>query len=675
MISSLILTEDQLRREVEIIGNTGKLVFDMETIPSAPGMDDRGVPARNQALWMGLATKGRTAQIPMGHPIGTKVIGERLDPRTDKNGKVRNFRVPVYERPPEQLDRATVFDIVNPLFADPDIQQGGHGFTFDLATVAKYRGGLIPVGKSVCTIEAHHLTDENRMRYGMKYVTKDLYGYTYDDENVGKTVEKYTLEMVRHYLHCDVKYAWLEWQRCEPLIIEQGLEELWDMECRLTSVLADMRCKGVMIDTKRLDELQIELTALAGERERAVYAAAGKKFNLNSPPQKQAILYKPVSEGGEGLEGWRFTKTGQEKVDLGQTPDHTFYSTDDEALSSYPDNAVARAILDYQETNKVLTTYVIGYKGDPDAKDKPARVFDSIIYPDFVQYAAGTGRFGCREPNLQNVPAPRTTLGKLVRGLFIARPGCILVVADYSQIELVLLAHFIGFGAFWDGFLKGIDPHTMTAAMAMGVDPELLQQQVHGNVLEAKNARNKYGKSINFATVYGAGLKKLASMMGVSYDKARGFKRTYDRNTPEISDYRSEILREARRHSKARTGFPPHTKTLLGRMRRLPMLLAHNEKKRMYAERQAFNHIFQGSSADLTKMAMVRFHERVKEIGKPWHLILTVHDELVVECPEEDAEACCDLLVWAMTGEGIQELVSLPLKVETAIVKNWASAK
>jgi DNA polymerase I-like protein with 3'-5' exonuclease and polymerase domains len=674
MTSNLILDPDALRREVEIIGNVGRFAFDMETIPSAPGMDDRGVPARNQALWIGLATTGRTCQIPMGHPIGTKIIGEALEPRADKNGKIRNFRVPVYEKPPEQLDRGTVFELLEPLFGNPDIEKSGHGLSFDAASVAKYRGGLIPAGRLVCTIEARHLLDEDRLKYGLKYITKSEYGFEYDNENVGKTVEKFPLEMVRHYLHCDVKYTWLEREKLVPQIIEQGLEELWNMECELTRVLSDMRCIGARMDIDRLHELKDEMSVLVGERERKVYAAAGKKFNLNSVQQKQALLYKPKPEG-QGLEGWRMTKGGQAKEKAGQQPDHTFYSTDDEALSSYPDNDLAAAILEYQEANKVYTTYVIGYLGDPDDKDKPARVFDGIVYPDFVQYGAATGRFSCREPNLQNVPRPGTDLGKMVRSLFIPRQGCVFVVADYSQIELVLLAHFIGFGAFWDGFLNGIDPHTMTAALALGIDPASLQQKVNDNDKDAKNARQNFGKSINFATVYGAGLKKLASMMKVSYDRAKMFKRTYDRNTPEISDYRNEVLHQARRHSKARTGFPPHTKTLMGRMRRLPMLLSSEEWKRMYAERQAFNHIFQGSSADLTKMSMVRFHKRVKELQKDWNLILTVHDELVVECPEGEAEDCRDLLVWAMTGDGIQDLVSLPLKVESHIVTNWSDAK
>jgi DNA polymerase I-like protein with 3'-5' exonuclease and polymerase domains len=671
---SIILTPGDLRREVEIIGNEGRFFFDVETVPSAPGMDDRGVPSRNTIMWMGLATKGRACKIPMGHPIGTKVIDYTLDPRVGKDGKTRNFKVPVYERPPEQMTREEVFDILNPLFADPDIEKAAHGATFDAAAVAKYRGGFIPAGKVRCTIEMKHLTDENRLRYGLKWVIKDDYGTEYDDKNAGKEIEKVPFLKAARYLHYDLKYGWLEFEKLRPLIIADGLEELWEMETELTSVLAEMRLTGVPMDVPALDRLRVEMADLVDQRERAVYAALGKKINLNSPVQKQTVLFKPKSEGGQGINPWKLTDGGKKRKEAGQVPDHTFWSTDDEALESFHDNPVVKAILEYQEANKVYGTYVIGYLGDQE-KDKPCRVFDGWVYPDFVQFAAATGRFGCHDPNLQNVPAPRTELGRMVRALFVAPPGYKFVVADYGQIELVLLAHFIGYGAFYDGFLRGIDPHTLTAAMALNQDPVWLQACVEAGDKDAKNARQVFGKSINFATVYGAGIGKLASMMSVSFEQAKGFKKTYDRNTPEVGEYRSEVLREARKHSKKKTGFPPHTRTLMGRMRRVPELMSADDKRRMYAERQVFNAKIQGSSADLTKYAMVRFRRKARELGKDWKLVLTVHDEIVILVREEEAEEARQWLVWAMTGEGIGELVSLPMKVDVHVVSCWANAK
>lgn len=684
--SSIILDPDRLAKEVEYFGNQGKFFFDVESIPSEPGMDDRGVPARNNVTWMGMATHGRVIKIPMGHPIGNEIIGETFEPRLCADGKTRNYRVPLYSKPPEHMNQQQVFELLNPLFADPGIVQIAHGATFDGASVAKYRRSetgkpLVPAGPLVCTIEMHHLTDENQMRYGLKYVTKDKYGFTYDDAQVGKQVEKYRMNVVAQYLHYDLVYGWQEYKRLLPLIMQQDLEELWHWEVELTTVLADMRTTGMAMDEDRLETLRGELSVLVDERERAFYHVAGKKVNLRSPMQLQKFLWMPEKDGGLGLKPWKMTKTGKKKMDIARVqrkkivPDHTFYSTDDEALDSFRDHPVVDALLNYRETNKVYSTYVLGYLGDPDDEDKPCRVFNGIVYPDFVQYGAGTGRFSCRDPNLQNVPRPTgdpDDLGTMIRGLFIARPGNKLIVADYGQIELVLLAHFIGHGMLFDGFLEGIDPHTMTAAMALNLDPKELQARVDSGDKEAKDWRQRFGKSINFATVYGAWIKKLASMMRVSMDEAQVFKDAYDRNTPEIEAYRRLVLQEARRHSMRKTGKPPHTTTLLGRMRRLPELMASDSKLRNRAERQIFNSKIQGSSADLTKMAMVRFYSKKKA---HWTINLTVHDELVIECPEAEVEEARALLMWAMTGEGIQDYVTLPLKVDVHVCNRWSEAK
>jgi DNA polymerase I-like protein with 3'-5' exonuclease and polymerase domains len=521
----------------------------------------------------------------------------------------------------------------------------------------------------------HHLVDENQMRYGLKYTTKDKYGFTYDDASVGKQVEKHRLNVVAQYLHYDLVYGMAEFNRLRPLIIAQGLEDLWQMEMDLTEVLADMRTTGIRMDEDRLEILRADLSVLTEERERKFYSVAGRKVNLRSPMQLQSLLFKPEKEGGQGLKPWKMTKTGKKKKEQGLKPDHTFFSTDDEALEEFGANLVVNALMEYRQTSKVYSTYVLGYLGDPDDKEKPNRVFDGIVYPDFVQYGAATGRFSCREPNLQNIPRPTGSpddLSTMIRGLFIPDPGCKLIVADYGQIELVLLAHFIGHGMHYDGFLQGIDPHTMTAAMALNLEPESLQAAVEAGDKEAKANRQRFGKSINFATVYGAWLNKLASMMSVSFDEAREFKDTYDSNTPEIEAYRIQVLKEARRHSLRKTGFPPHVKTLLGRLRRMPELMSADNKVRNRAERQVFNAKIQGSSADLTKMAMVRFYNVKRE---SWKLVLCVHDELVVQCPENEAEEASAALRWAMTGDGIQDLVSLPLKIDLHVVDRWSEAK
>lgn len=670
MISSnVVLTPDRLHQEIEYFGNQGEFVWDVETIDSQPGADDRGVPVRNVVTWVSMATHGRAIVIPMGHPIGTKVIGQTKEPRVDKNGKTRMFKVPVYEKPPEQLSRSEVMPELNRLFNDPDIVQGAHGATFDAATQAKYNDGHIPSGLIYCTLTARWITNENRRRYGLKYIAKDLYGFQYDDESVGRRVEKYPFNMVGHYAYCDAKVAWLEFLDTREEIERQGLQELWAVESELTSTLSYMRTTGTPIDYDRLLELKDELGIIKNEREAKVYQVLGRKINLNAPRQLQGALFKSKSEGGQGLTPWKLTDGGRKKVEeQGQKPDWTFYATDKEALETFKDkNEFVSSLFEFRETAKVYGTYVLGYLGDENDKEKPSRVFDGRIYPDFVQYGAATGRFSAREPNLQNVPAARTELGKMVRSLFVAAPGRKLIVADYGQVELVILAHLAYTetgkkGALWQGFHAGIDPHTMTAAMVLGKAPEDV----------TKNERQRFGKSLNFAVVYGAGAAKVASMAGVSVKEAKRLLQEYDHQFPEVAALRKLTLKEARSHSLKRDGLPPHSTTILGRMRRLPQLNSKEDGLRMYAERQIFNARVQGSSADLTKMAMNRFM-RLKQDN--WELHLTIHDELVVSAPDEEVESCKKVLLEAMTGPEMQKLLSVPLRADIDAADDWASAK
>lgn len=654
---TVILDAGRLEAERDYFLKQDAFGFDVETTGA-----DRGVPARNTVTWLGLATHGgRTLTIPMGHPIGTRVTGYAREPRQHKNG-VRNYKVPVYEPPPPQLARGEVFDILRPLFTSPQITKVAHGATFDLASIAKYYGGQVIPGPHACTLTMRWILDENRRRYGLKYVTRDVYGYFYDDEDVGKKAESYPFAQVSHYLHCDAKYCWLEYLRLRPEITAQGFEDLYELEMRLLGVLSRMRITGVPVDVPRLEAMRADLTGRAEDLEGKIFAAAGQKFNVNSPVQKQGVLFRAGRHGGQGLRPWKLTAGGRKRADAGERPDHTFYSTDAEALEQFRDNPVVRALLEFQETSKILHTYVLGYLGDPSAKDRPCRVYDSRIFPDFVAYGTSTGRFSARDPNLQNIPRAGTELGTLIRGAFRAEPGHRLIVADYNQIELAVLAHFLGHGKLYDGFHEGIDPHRVTAASVLGIPPaEVTREQ-----------RQKYGKSLNFAVTYGAGIRKVASMAGVTPAEARAILARHDAEFPEIRRYRAKLLARARAHSVRRTGQPPHVETLLGRKRRVPAVNSRDDGVRKYSERQLFNSQIQGSSADLTKLAMVRFgglRENYME------LLLTVHDELVVSAPAEYAERTAEVLVEAMTGEEIQRLVRVPLTADVGIAERWSDAK
>lgn len=650
--SNVVLTPGRLAETVDYFLNEpeGILSFDMET-----SGENRGVPYCNSASWIGLAARGRTAVIPFGHPIGSKIASWTKEPRTDKNGKVRMFKVPVYELPPPQMERDQVFGMLRPLFWSGKVLLGS-GLQFDLATIAKYFGGEIPPGPHCDTIVLRWLIDENRKRYGLKYITKDIYGFSYDDEEVGKCVEKHPFNMVGHYLHCDVLFPLFEYRRLRPLIDEWGLEKVYKLEMDLLPVLARMRLTGMPVDVARLEEMRADLGPRIEQVEGEIYQAAGRKFNINATRQKQEVLYLPKTKGGQGLKPWRLTGGGKERQDLGMAPGITDYSTDAEALESYVGNPVVDALLNYQEWAKLLNTYVLGYLGDPTAKDKPCRIFDGKIFADFVQYGTKTGRFSCREPNLQNVGRPDTELGKLIRGAFIAEPGHKLIVADYEQIELVVLAHYLGQGALYEGFLKGIDPHTMTAALVLGKHPDDV----------TKSERQKYGKSINFAVVYGAGDGKVASMIGCKLAQARAFLDKHEVEFPEIYGFKEFVLDECRRQT------PPHIRTLFGRMRRVPGIHSRDRGMRMYSERQAFNSLIQGTSADIIKLAMIRVAGDMPSWMK---LHLTVHDELVTSAPTGRCDEGKGILLNAMTGPGIGDILRVPLKSDCAIVDRWSAAK
>lgn len=286
----------------------------------------------------------------------------------------------------------------------------------------------------------------------------------------------------------------------------------------------------------------------------------------------------------------------------------------------------------------------------------PMGVWDIEVEGDHSFVTQGFIVHNCRAPNLQNIPTPGTELGKQIRGLWVAPEGQSLIVADYGQIELVVLAHYLGRGNLFDGFFDGIDPHTMTAAGVLGKDPKDV----------TPSERSLYGKSINFAVVYGAGAAKVAAMSESTERQAKQFLAAHEREFPEIYAFKDAVIQ------RAKSRRPAHITTLLGRKRRLPTLFSSDRGLRAYAERQAVNSLIQGSSADLIKLAMVR----VGNIAPDWfRLILTVHDELVALIPEDKGVEAKAIMTEAMLGEGITSLVRVPMKSDIKVVKRWSEAK
>lgn len=647
----VVLTEEHLREVVDYFLQQDAFAFDVESMGP-----DRNVPTQNDVIWLSMATEGMTVVIPFGHPNGDKLIRKAT---RRKNRETNKFEpVPaVFSDPPKQLRRSLVFEVLAPLFMDEEIVKIAHNATFDLISTAKYLGA-VPRGPKHDTIVMQHLLNENLMSKGLKDLIERYWRVKYDFENVGKCVEAHTFGKVAHYAFMDAKYTWLLWKRLLPLIGRDRLEQVFELELNdgktgVIDVLVAMNRAGAPVDEGALRTLQVDLSRRLIEIEADIYRAAGQKFNINSAPQKQKILFDPKAEGGQGLKPIKRTDGGAP-------------STDADTLEHYaPKNRLCQLLLDYAEINKLLGTYVLGYLGEEGNPKKPCRIYDGRIHADLVQYGTVTGRFSCREPNLQNIPRPSTDLGKKIRGLFIAPPGYKMVVADYGQIEMMLLAHFAGPGPLFHGIHNGMDPHSATAAALAGIDPDVFMKMVAAEDPAAKAAR-QVAKGINFAVVYGAGPDKVASMAGITLKEAKRFLEIHQEQFPEIYRLKRRILETAKSRK------PPHIVTLLGRKRRLPTLWSMDKGLRGGAERQAVNSLIQGSAADIIKLAMIRLHD---SLPPEMQLILSVHDELVTLTPEDRAEECAELVREAMLGEGIQRLVNVPLTSDLKIVDRWSEAK
>jgi DNA polymerase I-like protein with 3'-5' exonuclease and polymerase domains len=663
--SHVILDEARLREAVDYLLTQPGFAFDVESQG-----ENRGIPHLCEVSWLGLASDGIAAVIPMSHPVGEQ-IGTRKEPRIyggdgPKAGKTFMATVPVWDDPPPQLRPDIVFEITEPLFMSERLIKVAHGITYDVPAITKYLPEM-PCAPLDDTMVLPWLIDENLRNYALKPMTKRVYGVEYDFENVGKCVESFGFNKVAHYNYMDVLYTWFHYQRCLPQIHALGLDAIHAIEQDLMPAMCAMRLAGQPVDVPKLEALRDTLSARLVDQEGSVYSAAGRRFNINSAPQKQELLFLPKDKGGQGLQPWKLTDGGQKKKDAGEDESHKWYSTDDEVLEGFPRNPLANALRDYGDTHKLLNTYVVSWLGN--GEDKPCQIFSGRIHAGFKQGSTVTGRFSCSAPNLQNIPRPDTPDGKLLRETFIAclddycMPDLngdeVLVVGDLGQIELVILAHLIGYGHLFEGFWNGIDPHTVHAAGVLGKAPEDV----------TKDERQALGKTLGFTIVNGAGPSLVGSMIGGDYKDGLALMKKYDKDFPEVPAFKRKVFEACRDRT------PPHVVSLLGRRRTVPSILSGDRGKRSAAERQVFNSLIQGGAADLIKLGMIRTDDRLQQHVPEAYLTMTIHDELVAVSPRNKAEQVRELMIDGMTGPGIQRYVKVPLTVECSIGERWSDCK
>ncbi len=412
-----------------------------------------------------------------------------------------------------------------------------------------------------------------------------------------------------------------------PKLKEQNMWELFTTaELPLCRVLAEMELAGCRVDARALSDFGELLARRAGELENSIYDMAGETFNINSPKQLGEILF-----GKLGLPHGKKTKTG--------------WSTNADVLEKLRYEApIVGSVLEYRQLTKLKSTYADGLLKalDPDGR----------IRTSFQMTVTATGRLSSTEPNLQNIPT-RTDLGSEIRKMFVPAEGCVLVDADYSQIELRLLAHIAGDAAMQTAFTSGQDIHTATAAQVFHVSPADVTPDMR-----------RSAKAVNFGIVYGISAFSLSQDIGVTVAEAKAYMEAYFATFPGVRKYMDDVVERAKE-----TGF---VETLLHRRRELPELKSSNFNLRSFGERVALNMPIQGAAADIMKLAMIAVWKRLKAEKPQARLVLQVHDELIVECPEADAESVAKLVEEEM--ENVVKL-SVPLTAEAHWGANWLAAK
>ncbi|MCE5252968.1 MAG: DNA polymerase I, partial [Actinomycetia bacterium] len=416
--------------------------------------------------------------------------------------------------------------------------------------------------------------------------------------------------------------------RQEQALREQGMWDLFrDIELPTTRVLIAMEEAGIHLDCYRLEEIAGKVRDQMEELESRIYELAGEEFNLGSSQQLGRVLFDRL-----GLPRQRKTKTG--------------YSTDAKTLEALRDShPIVGHLLAHRELSKLMSTYLLAL---PEVVDPVT----GRLHTTFNQTVAATGRLSSSDPNLQNIPV-RTALGAQIRQCFMAEPGNLLVVADYSQIELRIMAHLSGEPALLESFARGEDIHARTAAEVFG----LAEDQVD-------STHRRYAKAVNFGIMYGISAFGLSQNLGIEREEAAAYIERYFERLPRVKAFIEQTIESAKRQG--------YVATVFGRRRPIPELASGNFQERSLGERLAVNSVIQGSAADIIKVAMVGCHRRLSQGFPGSRLVLQVHDELVFEVPEDQAPSVRDAVVEEMVAAFP---MAPPLGVDAGIGPDWAAAK
>ncbi|ANR72200.1 DNA polymerase I [Prevotella scopos JCM 17725] len=541
------------------------------------------------------------------------------------------FYVPI----PADYEEATKYvQIFKPLYESDKIMKIGQNIKYDYEVLTRY--GVTLQGKMFDTMIAHYLI-QPELHHNMDYMAETLLGYQtiHIEELLGpkgkkqKNMRDLSPTDIYEYAAEDADITLRLKNVLEPRLKELGVEELfWNIEMPLVRVLADMELNGVCLDTEALQDTSKIFTERMKQYEQEIYKEAGEEFNISSPKQVGDILFGKM----QIMDKPKKTKTGQ-------------YVTSEEVLQSLENKSpIVRNILNYRGMKKLLSTYI-------DALPKLINPRTGHIHTSFNQALTATGRLSSSDPNLQNIPV-RTDDGKEIRKCFIPEEGCLFFSADYSQIELRIMAHLSEDENMMEAFREGHDIHRATAAKIWHIDID-----------KVTDAQRKKAKQANFGIIYGITTYGLAQRMDIPNGEAKELIEGYFRTFPKVQAYME--------HAKDVARAKGYAETLFHRRRYLPDINSRNATVRGFAERNAINAPIQGTEADIIKVAMVRIWERFKKEGIRSKMILQVHDELNFSVFPEEREQVERIVIEEMQNA---YPLNVPLIADAGWGKNWLEA-
>ena len=606
-----ITDESELKRWLDEALDQGFFAFDTETT----SLD----PMQAELVGFSIALEpGKAAYVPLNHVDGSNdLLG---------GGRVKG-----------QIEANKAVALLKPVLENPAILKIAQNMKYDWLVMRQYN---VTIQSFDDTMLLSYVLDAGTLTHGMDALSERWLGHkpiTFKEvAGSGKSSTGFAavdLARATAYAAEDADVTLRLWRVLKPQIVARGVSRVYErLERPLVTVLARMEERGVLVDRQLLSRLSGELAQSAAGLEDEIYKLAGEKFNIGSPKQLGEILFAKM-----GLPGGTKTKTGQ-------------WSTSAQVLEDLAaeGHELPRKIVDWRQLTKLKSTYT-------DALPNYILKTTGRVHTNYSMAATSTGRLASSDPNLQNIPV-RTPEGRKIRAAFIAGPGNLLLSADYSQIELRVLAHVADIKALKKAFAEGLDIHAMTASEMFGVPIENMPPEVR-----------RRAKAINFGIIYGISAFGLANQLSIPREEAAQYIRTYFERFPGIKDYMEKTKAFAHEHG--------YVETIFGRRAHYPDINSKSAQVRAFNERAAINAPIQGAAADIIRRAMIKMDNALEKAGLSAKMLLQVHDELIFELPENEVEKTTSVVKTVMENATMPALaLTVPLKVDARAAKNWDEA-